>query len=173
MTRGTNKPQFLSQALGPTHDRGSFSCGVEALDNYIHRQAAQDFKKHVAVPFILTPDGTTIAGYNTLSQFAVRLEDLPEDLAKKLPKYPWVPATLLGRLAVGMAFRGRGYGETLLMDALHRILQHSKVVASAGVIVDAIDVAAVAFYKKYGFIELPNIRSRLFLPLVTVEQLFR
>jgi len=173
LTRGNDKPQFLTQPLGPTHDRNSFSCGVEALDNYLRKQAAQDFKKHVAVPFVLTPDGTTIAGYYTLSQFAVRLEDLPADLAKKLPRYPLVPATLLGRLALATAFRGRGYGEALLMDALNRILQHSRAVASAGVVVDAIAAAAVAFYKKYGFIELPNILSRLFLPLGTVEQLFR
>lgn len=173
MTSGDDKPQFLTEPLNSAHDRNSFSCGVEALDNYLHKQAAQDFKKHVAVPFVLTPDGTTIAGYYTLSQFAVRLEDLPAHLAKKLPKYPFVPATLLGRLALATPFRGRGDGEALLMDALNRVLQHSRAVASAGVIVDAIDVAAVAFYKKYGFIEFPTVQSRLFLPLRTVEQLFR
>ena len=173
MTGSTDQPQFVIQPLGPTHDRNTFSCGIESLDNYLRKQAAQDFKKHAAVPFVLTPDGRTIAGYYTLSQFAVRLENLPADVARKLPKYPVVPATLLGRLAVATAFRGRGHGETLLMDALYRILQHSRVVASAGVVVDAIDAAAVAFYKKYGFIDLPNIERRLFLPLGTVEQLFR
>lgn len=95
------------------------------------------------------------------------------EVAKKLPKYPIIPATLLGRLAVSVAFRGRGHGATLLMDALYRTLQHSREVASAGVIVDAKDAAALPFYTKYGFLELPRIERRLFLPMGTVEQLFR
>ena len=84
-----------------------------------------------------------------------------------------VSATLLGRLAVSSEFRGQGLGETLLMDALHRSLDSSKQVAATGVIVDGKDESAAAFYKKYGFIELPKIENRLFLPMGTVEQLFR
>jgi len=100
-------------------------------------------------------------------------DEIPAEVAKKLPKYPIVPATLLGRLAVSVAFRERGHGATLLMDALYRTLQHSREVASAGVIVDAKDAAALPFYTKYGFLELPRIERRLFLPMGTVEQLFR
>jgi ribosomal protein S18 acetylase RimI-like enzyme len=84
-----------------------------------------------------------------------------------------VSATLLGRFAVSIEFRGQGIGEILLMDALFRSLDSSKQVASAGVIVDAKDESAASFYKKYGFIELPKIDKRLFLPMGTVEQLFR
>jgi len=140
---------------------------------YLHKQAGQDLKKRAAVPFVITPDGETIAGYYTLSQYAVQLDAIPEEVAKKLPKYPIVPATLLGRLAVSTAFRGQGLGTLLLMDALNRALQHSRELASAGVVVDAKDAAALAFYKKYGFLELPRVERRLFLPMGTVEQLFR
>jgi predicted GNAT family N-acyltransferase len=169
----TEKPRFVIEPLGPKHDRAAFSCGVEILDAYLHKQAGQDPKKRAAVPFVITPDGTTIAGYYTLSQYAVQLDEVPAEVAKRLPKYPMVPATLLGRLAVSSAFRGQGHGATLLMDALYRALHHSREVASAGVIVDAKDAAARAFYKKYGFLELPRIERRLFLPMGTVEQLFR
>jgi len=166
-------PQFWIEPLHSGHNRAGFSCAVDALDLYLQRQAGQDFRKRAAVSFVLTPDGTTIAGYYTLSQFAVRLESLPEAIARKLPKYPLVPATLIGRLAVSTAFRGQGHGETLLMDALFRILQHAKEIASAGAIVEAIDASAVAFYKKYGFIELPGVYRRLFMPMGTIEALFR
>lgn len=123
--------------------------------------------------FAITPDGTTIAGYYTLSQYSVQLDEVPAEVAKKLPKYPMVPATLLGRLAVSRAFRGHGHGATLLLDALYRTPQYSREVPSAGVIVDAKDAAAVAFYTKYGFLELPRIERRLFLPMGTLEELFR
>src|SRR5271157_1122124 len=76
---------------------------------------------------------------------------------------PWCPQTLIGRLAVIIDFRIQGHGETLLMDALHRILQHSGKGASAGVIVDARDAEAVSFYKTYGFLVLPDVERRSFL----------
>jgi predicted GNAT family N-acyltransferase len=83
-----------------------------------------------------------------------------------------VPATLIGRLAVSTAFRGQGIGELLLMDALYRCLAGSRQLASAAVIVDAKDDRVAAFYRKYGFLDLPKFTRRLFLPIATVETLF-
>lgn len=173
MAENEKPPKFFIEPLGAKHDRAAFSCGVEALDNYLHTQAGQDLKKHAAVPFILTNDGKTIAGYYTLSQFAVALDVVPPDIAKKLPKYPMIPATLLGRLAIAKEYRGQKLGELLLMDALKRSLDTSQQLASAAVVVDAKDDAAIAFYKKYGFMDLPKIERRLFLPVGTIEKLFR
>ena len=127
-------------------------------------------KKHVAVAFVLTPDGKTVAGFYTLSQYAVELDVIPEEIARKLPKYSHIPATLLGRLAVSTSFRGQRLGEILLMDALKRSLHGSRQLASFAVIVDAKDDSAKAFYKKYGFLELPKVANRLFLPTGTIEK---
>ena len=166
-------PEFQVQSLGPHHDRAGFSCGVEPLDNYLKKQARQDVKKRVAAVFVYTPDGKTIGGYYTLSQFSVDLGMLPQAIARRLPRYPIVPATLIGRLAVSTALRGQGIGELLLMDALHRSLRLSKQIASTAIIVDAKDERAMSFYRKYGFLELPSTAGRLFLPMATVEQLFQ
>ena len=163
----------MIEPLGPLHDRAAFSCGVEVLDSYLRKQAGQDLKKRAAVPFVITPDGKTVAGYYTLSQYAVELDVIPEELARRLTRYPMVSVTLLGRLAVSSNFRGKGLGERLLMDALRRSLRSSQEVASVAVVVDAKDLSAANFYKKYGFIELPKIERRLFLPMGTIEQLFR
>jgi predicted GNAT family N-acyltransferase len=166
------RPRFAIEPLGAKHDRTAFSCGEEALDSYLHEQAGRVARKRAAVPFVATADRKTIAGYCTLSQYAIQLDAVPDAIAKKLPKYPMVSATLLGRLAVSAQFRGQRVGETLLMDALHRSLELSKQVSSTGVIVDAKDLSAVAFYKKYGFLDLPNVERRLFLPMGTIEQIF-
>ncbi|HEX5422811.1 MAG TPA: GNAT family N-acetyltransferase, partial [Candidatus Acidoferrales bacterium] len=117
----------------------------------------------------LTDDGKTIAGYYSLSQFSVKLGDLPPGMARKLPRYPVVPASLIGRLAVDKRFRGKGIGELLSMDALARCVEVSKQVACAAVIVDAKDDTARRFYMKYRFIELPGVDKRLFIPIDTVE----
>lgn len=164
--------KFVIEPLEAKHDRAAFSCGVETLDVYLKTQAGQDLRKRAAVPFVITPDGKTIAGYYTLSQYAVELDVVSPELAKKLPKYPMVPVSLLGRLAVDVKFRGLRLGATLLLDALYRSLRLSKEIAAAGVSVDAIDDSAIAFYKKYGFMELPKIERRLFLPMGTIANLF-
>jgi hypothetical protein len=154
------------------HDRSTFSCGVPALDAYLQRQAAQDMEKHAAVVYVATIEPPVIAGYFTLSQFSIDFVLLPEALAKRLPRYPVVPATLLGRLAVSSAFRSQRLGETLLFDALHRSLLQSAHIASTGVIVDAKDEKTAAFYRKYGFTQIIDADQRLFLPMKTIQKMF-
>jgi predicted GNAT family N-acyltransferase len=166
------RTNFRIEPLGKAHHRAAFSCGNEALDDYLRTQASQDVAKHVAVCFVLTPDGKTVAGFYTLSQYSVDLVKLPEEIAKRLPKYPEVPATLLGRLAVRESFRGQKLGEFLLIDALHRCLRNSSEVASAAVVVDAKDQAAQRFYEHFEFMSLPDTPGRLFLPMRTIEKLF-
>lgn len=165
---------FRVEPLDKRHDRAAFSCEHEALVVYLKERAGQEIRKRVAAVFVLTQDGKTIAGYYTLSQYAVDAGDLPEDVfgALGLPKYPQLPATLIGRLARSLDFKRQGIGELLLMDALERALRHSKSIASVAVVVDAKDEAAKRFYQKYGFISLPEHTSRLFLPMKSVGLLF-
>ncbi len=172
MDEGKAGAGFTVEPLHSRHQRSAFSCGVPALDLYLQTQASQDARRRVAVSFVLTPDGTTVAGYYSLSQHAVAIGDLPDPVARKLPKYPVLPATLLGRLAVSLLFRGQGLGEVLLNDALRRSLLGSVEVASMAVVVDAKDSAASNFYRKHGFLDLPARPNRLFLPMQVVEKLF-
>lgn len=171
-------PQFRGiEPLGNKHDklRSAFSCGVELLDRYLKQQASQDAKKRVAVPYVLISQDGRIAGYYTLSSDNVRADDLPPELVKqlKLPRYPIIGATLIGRLARDLAFRGQGVGELLLVDALKRALEASARIASAAVLVDAKDNNAHRFYARFGFVEFPETVKRLFLPMQTIETLFR
>jgi len=159
--------------LGNHHNRAAFLCGVEPLDRYLQKQAGQDVAKHVAAIFVATSDAQTIAGFYTLSAHAIRPGELPPDIAKKLPRYPSVPVTLLGRLAVNKEFQRRGLGEILLLDALKRALPHSREVASAAVVVDAKDENARNFYVRHDFIPFPVQPSRLFYLMKSIEKLFR
>jgi GNAT superfamily N-acetyltransferase len=154
------------------HDRAAFSCGVPALDVYLQRRAAQDMEKHAAVVYVAVIEPPAIAGYYTLSQFSIDFVQLPETLAKRLSRYPAVPATLLGRLAIAAALRGQGLGETLLFDGLRRSLVQCAHIASTGVVVDAKDEHASAFYRRYGFVPIFDEDRRLFLPMKTIQQMF-
>ena len=121
--KGAPEGSLRVEAFGARRDRGAFDSGVEPLDRYFKTQAGQDARKNMAAPFVLVlPDGA-IGGYYTLSSTAVKLTDLPAETIKRLPRYPLVPATLLGRLAVDLRYRGKGYGRFLLADTLRRAVR--------------------------------------------------
>ena len=81
-----------------------------------------------------------------------------------------VSATLIGRLAVDVTYRGRGIGSFLLAHALRLAWESAGVVGSSMVIVDAIDEAAARFYVAHGFLRLSDAR-RLILPMRTIAPL--
>jgi GNAT superfamily N-acetyltransferase len=154
------------------HNRTEFDCGVPALNFYLQRQATQDVEKRAAVVYVAVVETPSIAGYYTLSQYSIDLAELPETVAKRLARYSVVSATLLGRLAVTSTLQGQKLGETLLFDALCRSLAQSAHIVSTGVVVDAKDEKAAAFYQRYGFIPVLDVGHRLFLPMKTIQQMF-
>lgn len=158
------------EVLGPQHDRAAFESGVEPLDRYFRIQAGQDARKNMAAPFVLVlPDGS-IAGYYTLSATAVQLGELPDKTIRKLPRYPLVPATLLGRLAIDRRHQGKGYGRFLLADALYRAVRSE--IASFALIVDAKDENARRFYERESFLPLRDQPMKLFRPMADIARLF-
>ena len=108
---------FCIELLPPHHDKAAFSCGNEQLDRYLHATATQDRKRNIAIPYVIyDKDRQKIIGYYTLSMSGINLEELPQDLVKKLPKYPIVGVNSIGRLAVSNDDRGFGWGKLLIMD---------------------------------------------------------
>ena len=124
----------------------------------------------MAAPFVLLLADGMIAGYYTLSSTSVQLAELPEQVVRKLPRYPLVPATLLGRLAVDRRQQGKGYGRFLLADALFRAARSE--IASFAVIVDAKDGNARRFYERESFLPFPDQPMRLFRPMADIRRLF-
>ncbi|MBE0473676.1 GNAT family N-acetyltransferase [Rhodoferax sp.] len=136
------------QALQEEHERQTFSCASRALDRYLQRQARQDSEKRVAAVFALVqPPAAKVLGYATLSASTLPANEVPPELARKLPRYPQLPVTLLGRLAVDQGLKGQGMGEFMLMDALHRSVQAAAGIAAMTVVVDAKDALAADFYQ--------------------------
>jgi predicted GNAT family N-acyltransferase len=163
-------PARLIEPLSKQHDRAKFDCGVDALNVYLRRQARQDAEKHVAAPFVLIePSSVEVLGYYSLSASVLSVGEIASKLAKKLPRYPQLPVTLIGRLAVDVRLKGQRCGEYLLMDALHRSLIHSAEIAAMAVVVEAKDEAAASFYQHFDFQPLQASARRLYLPMKTVQ----
>jgi len=164
-------PAFGFETLGAHHDRTAFDCGESALNRYFQRQVTQDIRRRITNCFVAIEVTTgRVAAYYTLSAASIPLVDLPADDTKRLPRYPTLPAVRIGRLAVDRSFQGRGLGEALLMNALHRTL-HADV-ATFTLLVDAKNDQAVAFYQRYGFRPLQSQPRTLFLPLATAQKAF-
>jgi GNAT superfamily N-acetyltransferase len=157
--------RFATEALRRDHPRESFTCGVDALDRYLRELALQDVKRLMAGCFVAVDETGDIGGYYTLAATHVPVDDLPPETTRKLPRYPVIPAMLIGRLAVAAKHRGRGLGRALVADAAIRTKGFG--VGAFALIVEAKDQAAVAFYEANGFAPIPTETRRLFLPIAT------
>lgn len=165
-------PQYLFENLSDHHNKADFSCGEPSLDHYLHRQAGQDIKRHISAVYVLGDllNPSQILGYYSLSSLSVDAKGFPEKIKKQLPKYPVLPVTLIGRLAVDKNCQGQKLGELLLLNALERCFLASQTIGAMAVIVDALNNSAVQFYKQYGFIAFDD-SPRLFLPMKTIQKL--
>ena len=166
----TDFQNLIIEPFNPTHDRTGFLCGVEALDRYLKKQAKQDIKRRISRIFVATkPDKPKVViGYYTLSTLSIELNQLPEKLARKLPKHP-VPAALIGRLAIRNYAQGQGVGKLLLADAIKRTLAVSDQIAIYTMVVDAINDNTIGFYEQFGFTRLSDDSPKLFLPLKSIK----
>lgn len=152
--------------LGGTHDRNSFTCGVESLDRYLKTQASQDVRRKANAVFVLSRNAepNRVLGYYTLCAMAVSQGEVPDAARKHVPRYPLVSCTLIGRLAVATDQQGQRLGSILLADALRRAFESASTVGSSMVIVDALDETAAGFYAAHGFVRLPDT-LRLVMPM--------
>lgn len=160
---------FVTEALRRDHRRDSFVCGVAALDRYFSEFALQDVKRLVAGCFVAVAANGDIAGFYTLAATHVPLGALPPETVRKLPRYPVIPATHMGRLAVASHFQGHGLGRALVADAAIRTKGFG--IGAFALIVDAKDERAVAFYQANAFALIAGETRRLFQPIASAVEL--
>jgi GNAT superfamily N-acetyltransferase len=158
------------ESLSQRHERAAFSCGEAEHDDYFRRLAGQDERRNVARVFVAVDDDLGVVGFYTLSTCAIHPVELPQEIARKLPRYDAISAALIGRLARDLRARGRGVGELLLGDAIKRVLTADRSMAIWAILVDAKNQRAADLYKAFGFAPFPSRPSRLFLPTATARK---
>lgn len=90
-----------------------------------------------------------IIGYYTLSATSVLLDNVPEEIVRKMSRYPNIPAVRLGRLTVASSMQGQHVGSLMVLDALRR--SRANELAWALFLVDAKNECVAAFYEKFLF----------------------
>lgn len=148
------------------HARDGFSCGVDALDNYLRRHAGQHQRDGIATTHVLIDDANPshILGYCSLAAAQLHLQEMHESDRKRLPAYP-VPAIRVGRLAVSSAAQGKGYGQVLLGHIVTLALSARQTIGVRALVVDAKDERAAAFYEAFGFRRTTSAGLTLYLPV--------
>ena len=163
---------FVTARLGGDHDRASFTCGVEPLDRYFRQQASQDVRRRIASCFVLTDSATgATVGYFTLAAAHILLPELPAAMTAKLPRYPAVPAALIGRLAIATAYQGRKLGSVLLGDAVTRAAGAD--LATFAMVAGPKHETARRFYEHHGFTNPRSMGERMFIPMAVALEFFR
>ena len=165
--------RFISEPLAK-QDRSAFQSGNDRIDRYFQQNASQDVKRGYTACYLLveqsakqsTKQSTSqIAGFYTLSSHSVALTEVADQLARKLPRYPSVPAALIGWMGRDANFRGQGIGPLLLADAINRLARAPLGIHA--ICADAIDDAAAAFYRRHQFEPLVSRPGRFYLPMKT------
>ncbi|MGH7061954.1 MAG: GNAT family N-acetyltransferase [Stellaceae bacterium] len=154
---------FAVEPLRAGHNRTEFSCGSDPLDRYLRELATQDMRRRISNCFVALDSARVIAGYYTFAATAIPVSELLSEETRHLPRYPVLPAGLIGRLAVDQRYRGRGLGGTLLVDAIVRAIRAEPAIFA--LVVDAKDDPALSFYRHHGFRPFASRPLTLYLPM--------
>ncbi len=81
------------------HRRIGFDCGKPALDEFLHRLVSQYEKRRLGKTFVAVRKGGSdqIVGYYTLAASAASFDNMPPEIAMKLPRHP-LPMILVAQL---------------------------------------------------------------------------
>jgi len=163
---------WIIERLASHHDRKSFDCGNEMLNNFIVQLAGQYARKDLGQTYVaVPPDAARVQGYYTISTAHIGYETIPEAMSRGLPRRMRVPVVLLGRLAVDLSVQGQGLGAILLGNALERVADLAHGVGIRAITVEAIDDQAARFYQRHGFLRLTDDERHLFLPVAHVREM--
>lgn len=149
------------ELLSGHHNRKAFDCGEPSLNDWLVRMAMQQQRKNFARTRVaIDPsEPNAILGYSTLLAHEFDTQHYPSD--KSLPRR--LSCVLLGRLAVDRSAQGRKIGHALLMDAVERTRATIAETAGVGLMAEALNERAAAFYRGYGFESFRDDPLRLVL----------
>lgn len=147
--------RIRKQPLSKQHDRAGFDCGVAELNTFIQRTARRQDERHLVRTTVLVdidqPE-RILAYYST----APCETDYPHP----------VPFLRMARLATNRSVQGQGFGELALLSAVDDAATIARTfTAIGGLVVDAKDQQAAAFYEKYEFLRIEENGLQLFLPI--------
>jgi predicted N-acetyltransferase YhbS len=145
--------------LAGDDNRESFDCGRDSINPSFRRHAWRNQQSGVTRTNIVCDANTgAIVGCVALCAAQFQREFLPKSAQRNQP-YP-IPAVVLAQLAIDRRDQGRGYARSIMWFALTTSARFSKDVGFFGVLTHPLDNDLRAFYRGFGFEDLPFDRGR-------------
>jgi predicted N-acetyltransferase YhbS len=138
--------------LGAEHRIDDFRCSEESLERWLKERARRNDLQGASKTYVVAA-GRDVVGYYCLSAGAIVRASSPPAIRRNMPEP--IPVILLGRLAVHMAWGGKGIGSGLLKDAVLRAITVSETLGARALPCHGISADAKKFFLKHGFIESP------------------
>jgi predicted N-acetyltransferase YhbS len=154
--------------LTADHDLSGFESGNVALDHWLVDHALASQKADLARTYIAR-DGAAVVGYVSLTTGSIRHESAPRNFVRGMPRHP-MPIILIARLAVDRRHQRKRLGSRLLAEALRLAVVASDTAAARLLVVGAIDERAAAFYRRWGFVDVPENPDRLFRKISEIRR---
>jgi predicted N-acetyltransferase YhbS len=144
----------LPRPLTAADDRETFDCGRESINQWFRRHAWRNQQSGASRTNIVCDVNTgAVVGCVALSAAQIERAYLPKSAQRNQPDP--LPAVLLGQLAVDRRYQGPGYARSLMWFALTTSVRLSKDMGCFGVLTHPLDDELRAFYRRFGFEDLP------------------
>lgn len=132
----------------------SFRSGEAILDAWLRERALENQTNLASKTYVVcSPGSPRVVAYYALCMGQILNREATGAMRRNMPRY--IPAVVLGRLAVDLEWQGKKLGRALLQDAVLRGARAAREVSARVVVVHAISPAAEAFYHRHGFVRLP------------------
>ena len=157
--------EVVLESLNGNHDRDSFDCGNQILNEFLQNFANQKAVKHESrTNVVVAPGEHTIRAYATVIVKSI------DNRNKAFPKISksFVPMLEIGRLGTDVKYAGKGYARILIRDALERAVVVDDATGCVGVIVQS-KPEAREMYPRFGFLLINEAELKYFMPIATVR----
>ena len=158
------------EPIKPDHDVAAFDCDEPTLNAWLKQRALENDASGASRTYVICAEGRVI-GYYALAVGSVTRAKATGRVRRNMPED--VPVMILGRLAVDLAWRGRGLGPALLRDAILRTMQVAGQVGIRAILVHAISERAKRFYQRHGFVVSPVEPMTLMITVAEAERALR
>lgn len=170
MAEGKYTISLFEKAL---HDRSTFSCGVEPIDNWVKNSVSDEIKADRLRLWCGTDSEGALFGVYALSPHSV----MPKDggpLAGKRDRKP-IPVLYLSCLAIDLKYQRRGLGEIMMAHAIEKAVRLSAELPVAAIVLDVYRDdkfgRRLAFYRHLGFSSFSeDDPARMYLPIADARK---
>jgi GNAT superfamily N-acetyltransferase len=154
------------------HERESFSCGVDRLDNFFRITASKYVKDDNGKIYVAVEENTgRVVGFHAINPHAIDVSEFDEKTRKRFPGgRDRISAFYLSMFARDLSVRGKGLAPVLLADVFKRCLAAADIAGGRFIVLDALDERAEQLYASMGFHALPSQPQRMVISIAKVRK---